>query len=523
MREFMQNLKVHDLIRNYNDIILRCIYLLHLFVSFNTYLNVTYLPKVSLIFLMLITVIAFGYQIINIKNFISKKRFYLVIFFILSYAVSMCFYLNNNFYNNVKCIMWIIILLFLIYLYFPHKEKVNIYKEIKILSILSVFYITIVNIIGFILMYFNISVFKTALDGSVQFYGFWWGRLYGLFNDPNHGAVISVIGIFLAIGLYNKELCWKKKFLIVLSIFIQFFYITFSDSRTAIVSLICGCIVFLFFNFILTYRLNFKNFTKFFLTIILCTTAILLLNKTIKLSYNYIISSSSNNTDKDNSIVRNGINSIKITSSNFYEGKIENNSKIYMNNSVVNFKTSYGNNQKRNVLILELNNEESNHLEIGREQDISGDISNRRFSIWKSGIDLFAESPLIGVGGYSNIVTFAQENIPTTYLVANDYKIFDSFHNSFLDILVSQGFIGFSIFLLLMILNIHFLFKNLKYLKEDSYIISIFLSIISCVLVSSFFISNIMYVNSIESFYFWCFLGYLNYYITTNIKQEEKI
>ena len=154
----------------------------------------------------------------------------------------------------------------------------------------------------------------------------------------------------------------------------------------------------------------------------------MLLNKTIKLSYNYIISSSSNNTDKDNSIVRNGINSIKITSSNFYEGKIENNSKIYMNNSVVNFKTSYGNNQKRNVLILELNNEESNHLEIGREQDISGDISNRRFSIWKSGIDLFAESPLIGVGGYSNIVTFAQENIPTTYLVANDYKIFDSFH-----------------------------------------------------------------------------------------------
>lgn len=93
------------------------------------------------------------------------------------------------------------------------------------------------------------------------------------------------------------------------------------------------------------------------------------------------------------------------------------------------------------------------NLGIGREQDLSGDFSNRRFDIWESGIEVFQTSPIFCVG-FRNIVPAAEEKAPNTYIINNDQVKFESFHNMFVDVLVSQGIVGIVIFLSFVILTL---------------------------------------------------------------------
>ena len=44
-----------------------------------------------------------------------------------------------------------------------------------------------------------------------------------------------------------------------------------------------------------------------------------------------------------------------------------------------------------------------------------GDFSNGRFSIWESGLEVFLQSPLIGVS-HRHIADFAAEHLPQTYI-----------------------------------------------------------------------------------------------------------
>ncbi len=82
----------------------------------------------------------------------------------------------------------------------------------------------------------------------------------------------------------------------------------------------------------------------------------------------------------------------------------------------------------------------------GREQDLVNDITNRRTQIWKSAAEIWREKPFFGTSR-AGILPFAEENLPQTYIVNNDHMKFSSMHNLFFDVLVSQGALGASIFL----------------------------------------------------------------------------
>lgn len=464
-----------------NDFILRIIYLVHLFVSFNTLLNIYFISRLTLILLSIITAISLFLKVISINTWKKDFKSYIVIFFIISYLLSMIFVVNQNFIDNLKCILWMVIQLFLIYLYLPGKNKSIILKDFKILSFLSMVYFNIINLIAFFLMYNNIHVFRESLDGSIQFYGYWWGRLYGFFNDPNHAAVISVIIILIAVGFFSLYKLAIIRLFCIFTICIQFVFLYLTDSRTGIVSLLIG----LFLYFIFYQMFTFKNRIKLFRSFCL-----FLLTIFISLGLGVYIRSANNSyflSIQETSTVNEGLE-----------------------------KEEYSNPTNHSLSLKNIEKNEKSEINTSRSDDLSRDISNRRFDIWESGLELFSLSPLLGVGGYANIVSFAEKNFPSTYIVSNDYKVFNSFHNSFLDILVSQGIIGIVLFFILMIYNIIFLFRNIQSLKIDSEISSILLSIIGAVLVSSLLISNIMYINSIESYFFWLSLGYLNYLITTN-------
>ena len=134
--------------------------------------------------------------------------------------------------------------------------------------------------------------------------------------------------------------------------------------------------------------------------------------------------------------------------------------------------------------------------------------SNRRFDIWRSGVEIFGSSPVVGTG-WSNLNPYAHKYLPDTYIVDNDYKEFVSLHNIFFDVLAGQGLIGISIFVILILNSVVFTIKWFKKLEKEEYdFMAVMFSILVIMLFASLLISFVFYVNSPESFVFWFIFGY---------------
>ena len=150
----------------------------------------------------------------------------------------------------------------------------------------------------------------------------------------------------------------------------------------------------------------------------------------------------------------------------------------------------------------------------GRDpSDTENDISNRRFSLWKSGIEIWKTSPIYGVS-QRNIVPYASDKLPKTYMVNNDLGNFDSTHNLFIDILVGQGIIGLVIILAFFVGVAVIIIRNLFSNKQncdntiDIYAVAS-IGMLSAFACSSMFILDVLYLNSVATVMFWIILGYL--------------
>mgnify|MGYP000175836823 FL=1 len=51
---------------------------------------------------------------------------------------------------------------------------------------------------------------------------------------------------------------------------------------------------------------------------------------------------------------------------------------------------------------------------------MKGDISNQRFQLWASAIEVGLSRPLTGISFYG-IVPYTEKNFPDTYIVNNDH------------------------------------------------------------------------------------------------------
>jgi O-antigen ligase len=147
---------------------------------------------------------------------------------------------------------------------------------------------------------------------------------------------------------------------------------------------------------------------------------------------------------------------------------------------------------------------------IGRGYDIKKDISNRRFEIWLSGLEIFLKNPIVGVSR-ENIVAYASEHMPETYIVNNSQMDFDSMHNLYVDVIVSQGLLGFIPFMLFLLLSAISIIRNLPLLFSKSDNTLMIASILLTVVTSTLVITEIIYVDSPISTVFWSSLGYINH------------
>ena len=426
-------------------------------------------------------------RLIHLKNYIKTPYIFVLAAFCLSALISMLINRQYGFKENlITLILWCIYF-FLLYTNDIRREKKKIIKECEVLGIILLVYMAVCTIIAFVMMFTGYSNRQIASDGYELFSGFSIGRLWGMFLNPNSAAVTACIAIILSVYFIfkNKHLIWR--IVLVANILLQMFYIIFSDSRIGRVCLcaLAGVLVMLKGLYALRGR-------KWFLKVVVILAAVAAagiafwIPGQVKQQYNVWVAERSIANESDD--VKQQI-----------EEEIKNN-----NYSAVK------------------NNGSTNIIERG--YDMSGDISNRRFDVWKSGLEIFMAEPVFGVS-FRGMTEYALEHLPDTYLVNNDYKQMDTLDNEIMNILVSQGIVGIVLLIIFVVGVLVLVLPQMVRAKEDTDFWILCFAIVFILCISAMTVSTMFYNSTPNANCFWIFLGALVYLARKNkedIKKEVK-
>lgn len=448
--------KLERLIPNL-EIVFKVCYLVHLLMAFNAYFAGERIMNVTLCLTLFFGGLMGVTRLIRIRNYITFPNVLWLIAFIGSYALTALVNYRYGLFESAQYFVWLLFQFGLLYTFDWKRDRCEIRKEFRILAYVLILILTIYNIIGIVMLMQNHGLWHEAADGQIHRIGMAeWGRLHGLHADPNYGAITSAVGLLLALYLLMDTKKKWLKLLLVVTILFQYLFIVFSVSRSGIIAAMCGTAAFLG----LYYLKKAKRYS-----LIIAAAAVVL-----------------------TAVVMFGGSKVLIQSYNSYmEHRVE-----------------------------EPGSDIPKEPTIGRESDMEvtgGDISNRRFSIWKSALEIFISSPIVGVG-FRNIIPYANDQLPNTYIlkVNNEYGDFDAMHNMVMDTLASQGMVGIVILVGFVIVTIVFLCKNFSKIKEEHWTVD---SVLFCccltIGVSSMFVSQILYVNNPNTYLFWALLGYLIY------------
>lgn len=449
---------------NKKDFIYRAfvtVFLIYAVLSSNslTYGNkiITPIMWISILFSVVILV----YRLLNIKSYLKIPETFLAIAVLFSIGLSTLLNRNYAFKSNVIfCIYWVIYLLILFTC--ENKKSVSDVKDnLRYVAGLFVAYTTVATIASFILLFMGVGKTLIAEDTNYEYnLGFVWGRLWGVFINPNNGAVSCALSItILVFAFISCKKLWKRIALGLL-IFIHIMYIVFSDSRSGAVVLSVSVATFA-----------------------LCTVLNVMKDKKLFLKFSAFIMA------------------IAIAVTTFFctrELKDITNGTVNFISGIISTTEEKDDKEKDNI--------------IDRGYDISDDISNRRFDVWKSGIEVYKNSTRNIVFGLSfcGFTDYARENMPQTYIVNNDYGDMTTLDNELFNIMISNGIIGllsvaaFVIYILVMI------FKSFKYIDaKNKYYVSLTLAIVVSLAAAAMFSSVMFFHFSPNTIVFWFTLGCL--------------
>lgn len=435
--------------------IFKICYLVYLLLAFNAFFNgMAWMNAASYVItaagLVLILWMFFQY-----KRYRRAYHLWILGAFIVSYVISAVLHLSYGVSDNVKGLIWLVLPIFLAYIAVFDMSGEEIRRELKWFSVIYILYCTAANLVSLTMVYWGRKLDYTDGTGMVHSIGYRWNRLWGIYDDPNHGATITVAAIFLLIYLfYRGRKIWQRA-VVILCFVINYLYLVLSDSRTGIVTLTAG--VLLAGIVYVWIKARSGEHRRRVIPALLCTV----LAACVLLAGTYALNEAYQPIDKK--IVK-----------------------------MLNIKKTTKPVNKTN-----------------RKKDIQKDYSNGRFEIWKNGLQIVESSPVVGIG-YRNIVGYSKEHFPEGYLMKNSSGIqYDSMHNLELDVLVSQGILGGILFLLLVGNTCVVLFKRLHRTASKDTAETVFAVAASGALfVAGTFLSFIFYVNTPQNLCFWLFLGY---------------
>ncbi len=413
------------------------------------------------------------YKAINIKNYFKTPAILLFSGFIISFVVSMVVNFKYGYYENFRGLIFLIFEVFILCAFDIKRNKEFFIKKINIARFYYVVAMFLMSFIGILFMLFGVPQFvDNMVDGGLKV-GFEWGRLFGIYWDPNIAAAATVATVVFSFGyLKTVKNKWFKAFNIV-NIVVQVLYISFSDSRTGLMTLWAAVTFYLAFAL---FKSGFKNFKNKVIRWAACLLIVVIASCSI-----FFVPT----------VTKNAYNKVVVTISQMRDSK-------------------YDADKDTSLIGSE-----------GRNEHVKTDISNRRFDIWGSAVEIFSMSPIVGCS-YFNVVSFSEQNIPETYILTNDFAVFSSMHNVIFDILAGQGALGIITFFSAAICIVVFIIKKRKALctRAQFYFNLEMFTVVIAALVASMFISEVVYVISPLTIIFWLCLGALLNNITTTKEVE---
>ncbi|MGM0215628.1 O-antigen ligase family protein [Enterococcus sp. AZ109] len=389
---------------------------------------------------------------------VLKRRFPYDIFLVLFVIILLITSSINRQYGivpNLKLIIWSSIYYFLAYQF--GKECYGnsaFFNKFNLTLIYTWFLLSFVSLAMF---FFNFGYEKFYSPRDRIRIGFLESRLFGVFGDPNYGATTSVVVIILCVCYLVKSNNKLFKIFLASNIFFQYLYIVLSGSRTAeVVAYVSIAITISVLIFNLDYFRSKSKTLKVTLSVASIFLSILILYTLIdgtKLFFSQILET------------------IKSWSSNINAGL-----KSQANTSLV----------RRDVVE-------------------SSDVSNMRFSIWKSALEIFSTSWLIGVSP-KNLLPYAKEHLPNGFIAQHGFIA----HNSYINVLTSTGVLGAMSFFSFCIKDFIQVIKKIEWfnLNKNNFRFFYFLVVLSYS-VFGLFNSEFVLEHTVGSLVFWLFLGRL--------------
>ena len=457
-----------DKIFNILESIFLCLFGIYVILGNN---NITYGTKIISIFMwpsLLLGLFIVLYRFLNYKKFIKMPGIIGILGLLFSIGISTLLNYKYSFKENIVfCIYWV---LFFVVLYFTDDEAPveKIIQKLKVIGLVFVSYSLLCSISSIYMMFSGVTGKIIASDGYEFYKGFSIGRLWGVFINPNNGAITCALATIILVFfiITAKKLLWKIIFGTL--IIPEIFFIALSDSRSGAVCL--GVLLAVFALAVALYKIQDRK-VYIRISAILASLVIAVVGFYIprgtKTLYNSI--------------------SVSINNSN---------------NSATSSESTPSNTPstppKKPINVVD------------RGYDLNGDISNRRFDIWKGAVELFVDSPKSILLGYS-FKGFTEQALiiqPENYIVNNSYAKLKTTENEILNMLVSQGIFGFAFFLILIISIIMLIFKKFyKLNNQNIYIAALGIAISVALAVSAMFGAIMFYTIAQYTILFWCFLG----------------
>ncbi len=444
------------------ELLFKIVYILHLLASFNPYVESTPVVKVTLLGTMALGGFLLLCRLGAIRLYWRTPALPLLILFVASFAIPSLLIYRYALTDSIKTIIWMTFQFGLLFAFSSEKEAPRAKRELGIVSAAIALFITLENLVSVIMAFIGFFHMYQKPDGSYAITGLaWWGRLYGVHGDPNYACVYTIAAIMICAYFFIKHRAKWLRITALVAAAINFMFISFSASRTGLVCLIAAVIVFLFAYMIGHFRK--KAVLKSAVVAVVACFALIGLNSTTIATFNEIKS------------LQNG-------------GALGGSSSI---------------------------STDENDPAIGRtEEELQGDPTNRRLDIWGSALQVFSKNAVFGIG-FENVLGYTHDKMPDTYIINNDANYqFDAFHNTVMDVLVSQGVIGILLAGTFAVLFVIYCVKRMRR-RYGAHREELCLCLAICVstLVSAMFVSHIFYVNIASTGIFWLFAGYLGYFL----------
>ena len=403
-----------------------------------------------------------------------------VLLFLISYAISSIWNSSYGITGNLKAMAWMTLEFFLLYAGSP-EEKEPGPDSGKGIFLAVTGYTAIQSVISLAMLCVG---YQGAAIERGMYLGLQEGRLWGSYSDPNYGAVLAAAALALSLGaVLFTEYGRRYRKLLWIHILLQYLYLVFSYSRTGWIGFSISMIVHYMF------WLREEKPAQTFRVAALILLLLALFGGTP---------------------IRNVYNSWQ-QGRNVYAAAVEepmaeedNIAETSEAKAKVSEKPEHQNAEKPELQDAE--SEETAKAPLHREEELGEDISNGRFEVWENGIELWQTSPLVGIS-YRNISAYAAANLPDCYILGKEVAL-NTFHNMFVDVLVSQGAVGIcilaGILMAMLRLSIHGC-RNLTGAKRRE-VVQIGASLLP-ILIGALFLSDILYINSPSSVLFWILLG----------------